>query len=420
MEIVICGAGYAGTTVAAGLRALAGRARVTLVNLHRYHYFTTLLHEPAAGRADFGAVSVDLDRLVGRWARVVKGRVLRIDPTGRRVIVAVAGPGLHAPGAAGAGAAETPEGTTTEELRYDLLVVALGSLPEFYRIPGLEEWALTLRSLNTARLIRTTIERAMAQSKFEPKPEPLRRILIGGGGFTGVELAGEIADWRPVLARRFDLEPDGVEVVVVEAAPTILPGFDPLLVEEATAILARKGVRFITGTPIRDVRESAVALSDGRVVEAGTIIWTGGVRAHPVVKEAGLRTNPQGRAVVDEYLQAADHPDIYVLGDCALVTGDDGRPLPPTAQLAFEHGRLTAQNLRRRLRGEPQRPHRPHVLGTFLSLGRREALGVVGNRWRLRGWAARTVKDLIAYRYVWHIGGPGLVAAKLRQRWRRS
>lgn len=415
MRIVICGSGYAGTTVAVGLRRLSHRARVTLVNLHRYHYFTTLLHEPAAGRTDLEAVSVDLEWLVGRWATVQKGRVLAVDPEKKTVTVAVGGPGLYDPAAA-----TQAGGTEIVQLSYDLLVIALGSLPEFYRIPGLQEWALTLRSLNTARLIRTTIEQALALSKFQPNPDLLRRIVIGGGGFTGVKLAGEIADWRPVLARRFDLPEAAVELLIVEAAPTILPGFDPLLVDEASAILTRKGVRFITGTAIQDVRETAVSLADGRVLEAATIIWTGGVRAHPLVKEAGLPVNRQGRAHVDPYLRAEGHPEIYVLGDCALTSDEAGRPLPPTAQLAFQHGKLAAGNIRRRLAGEPEEAYRPRVLGTFLSLGHREALGVVENRWRLRGWAARTVKDLIAYRYVWHIGGPGLVAQKLRQRWQRN
>lgn len=401
-RVLIAGGGYAGITAAVGLRRFAAgeaaRLRLTLVNKHDYHYFTTLLHRPAAGHGSFDEVAVDIRALLGPGAEVIRGHVEEIDPRHRRVRVWV------------------ERDDRRIELGYDRLVVALGSDPQYYNIAGLERHALTLRSLNTARLIRAHVEFQLALLKNVPA-EPWRsRIVIGGGGYSGVELAGELADWRPQLARRHGLRENEIEIVLVEAAPTLLPGFDEELVARATAILRRKGVRVATATAIREVTQHEVLLSDGECLRAGTVVWTGGVRGNRLVEAAGFRVNRQGRAEVDPYLRAVEFPDVYVAGDSALTLDAGGRPLPPTAQLAVQHGWHVARNLRNELTGRPLEPFVPRMYGTLLSLGRNEALGVVGGV-RVSGWVARAIKDLNAYRYVWSIGGPGLALRKWLERW---
>jgi NADH dehydrogenase len=393
-EILILGGGYAGVSAAVHLKPLAasGAARVTLVNKYSSHYLTTILHHSAVWQPGYEAASVYLPELLGPQIGFLRGEVQAIDPDRKRVEV------------------RTREGLKT--LCYDVLVIALGWEPHFYSIPGLQEHALVLRDLSSAHLIHSRIQMAMAAYDANPNDHWCTHIVIGGGGFTGVELAGEIADWRPRLAKTFDLNPDDIQITVVEGAPTILSGFEPLLVEQATRILERKGVRLITGARIGCVESHRVVLGDGRELQAGVILWAGGVRGHRLVEGGGFAVNAQGRAFVSDYLQARDYPEVYVVGDSALALDDRGHPLPPTAQIAVQEGHHAATNITRALQNRVSLPFQPKRLGTFLSVGCQDALGVLNfTRYfqlRFYGWVARTLKNLIARRYLWSIGGPGL------------
>lgn len=400
-KILILGGGYAGVSAAVHLRPLAasGKAQVTLVNQYNYHYLTTILHHPTVWHTGYEEVSVYLPELLGPHVGVLRGTVQSIDPPKQRIKV------------------KTRGGTKT--LTYDYLIVALGWEPQFYDIPGLEEHALVLRNLSSAQLIHSRIVMAMAAYDENPSDHWCTRIVIGGGGFTGVELAGEMADWRPRLAKTFDVDPQEIRITVIEGSETILAGFDPLLIEQATRTLKRKGVELLTGARIACVDPHCVVLGDGSKLDAGVIIWAGGVRGHHLVEQSDLGVNRQGRAHVNEFLEARDHPDIYIIGDCALAVGEHGRPLPPTAQIAVQQGYCAAKNLCRKLAGRGLEPFQPQRLGIFVSLGRKEALGVLNLtrflQLRFSGWAARMLKNQIAHRYLWSIGGPGLVLRKIRE-----
>ncbi|MFQ5795006.1 MAG: NAD(P)/FAD-dependent oxidoreductase [Candidatus Bipolaricaulia bacterium] len=400
-RILILGGGYAGVTAAVRLRRLAasGTAQVTLVNDHHYHYLTTILHHPAVWHTPYEEVSVYLPRLLNPEIDVMRGTVQAIDLRGRQVEVQTRG--------------------EIKTLRYDALIVALGWEPQYYQIQGLEEHALVLHDLSSAHLIHSQIELAMVAYDKNPAARWRPRILIGGGGFTGVERASEMADWRPYLAKTFDLDPEEIHITMVEGSETILPGFDPLLIKQATNTLMHKRVELVTGVPIARVEPHCVALKDGRCLEAGVIIWAGGVRGHRLVEQSGFAVDRQGRAYVDEFLQARDHSDVYILGDSSLAVDNQGHPLPPTAQIAFQQGYWAARNLSCKLAGRAPQPFQPKRLGTFLSLGRKDALGVLHlGRLRLHfsGWTARTLKNLIAYFYLWGIGGPSLTLRKLLKR----
>src|SRR5690606_6526923 len=142
----------------------------------------------------------------------------------------------------------------------------------------------------------------------------------------------------------------------------------------------------------------------------GTVIWTGGVRAHRLVEQSGLEVDRRGRALVEPDLTARGHPNIYVAGDAAASVGEDGRPVPPTAQVAGQPGEYVARALRRRLRGLPAIPFRPRLLGTVISLGSRDGVGWLGNRYRVTGRAARAIQTMALWRYLYRIGGVALVA----------
>jgi NADH dehydrogenase, FAD-containing subunit len=392
-KILILGAGYGGLMTALKLqKALSyGEADVTLINKHEYHYLTTQLHEPAAGTGDPDNARVYLDELLDeRKIRFVKAVVTEIKPQERKV--------------------ETTGGT----FDYDYLVIGLGSEPETFGIQGLKEYAFSIRSLNAVRLIREHIEYNFARYKNEPEREELLTIVVGGAGFTGIEFVGELADRVPELCKEFDVDPAKVKIINIEAAPTALPGFDPELVEYAMNVLQKKGVTFRINTPIKECTPEGVVLGTGEEIKAGTVVWTGGVRGNSLVEKAGFETM-RGRVKVDEYLRAPGHENVFVVGDCSLIFNEQGRPYPPTAQIAIQEGENCARNLVALIRGGSLEPFKPNIRGTVASLGRGEAIGIVGGR-KLTGTAAAWMKKLIDLRYLYLIGGLSLVLRKGRHK----
>ncbi|MBT9281292.1 MAG: NAD(P)/FAD-dependent oxidoreductase [Hydrogenibacillus schlegelii] len=391
-RIVILGAGYGGLMAATTLmRTLEdGEADVWLINKHDYHYMTTHLHEPAAGTAADEKVRVplrdvlDFDRVHFR-----QGTVKRFDPAGR--IVELEG---------------------GETIPFDYLVVALGSEPETFGIEGLREHAFAIRSLNSVRVIREHIEYMFSLYRARGEDPAYTTIVVGGAGFTGIEFVTELAERLPRLARAYDVPEEAVRLVSVEAAPTILPGFDPSLVAYAEAKLREKGIEVHTNTPIKACTPEGVVLQGDREIRAKTVVWTGGVRGNRIVEASGLEVI-RGRVKVDPYLRAPGYEHIFVVGDSAVVFGEDGRPYPPTAQIAVQEGRAAALNLAAILRGTPMQPFKPNIQGTLASLGRWEGIGIVGKR-RFYGLIASLLKRGSDLRYLWQLGGMPIVLKKIR------
>lgn len=382
-HIVILGAGYAGLVCALETRKKMSEddAKITLVNKHNYHQLITQLHETAVGARTDRATRISLPKLLqGKDIDFVKASVQSIHPEQKMVRF-----------------------TDGETITYDFLVVALGSETEYFGVPGMREHAFTLKSLNQARLIRAHIESCFARYPLERK-ESLLRFVVGGAGFSGIELVGEFADAMPKFAAEAGIDYSLVEIYNVEAMPGILPGFDPELVAAAEESLKSRGVRFLTGTPIVGVEPGRVLLKTGDVIETETLVWTGGVRGNQIVVDAGFETEPRGRAKVDAHLCSVNYPDVYILGDSALVLSDTGRPMPPTAQIAWEMGSHAARSLLCDVRGGVKEAFQPVILGSIASLGRHDSVGKVFSRYRLYGRTAHMAKGASQMRYLAKIG----------------
>jgi NADH dehydrogenase len=297
-------------------------------------------------------------------------------------------------------------------LSYDYLVIGLGGEPETFGIPGLKEHAMNIRSINSVRLIREHIEYQFAKFKSEPHRTDYLAFVVGGAGFTGIEFIGELADRIPELCKKFDVDPSIVKIYNVEAAPTALPGFDPELVEYAMNVLSGKGVTFKIGVAIKECTPEGVLLATGEELKSSTVIWTGGIRGNHMLDEAGFETM-RGRIKVDEFLRAPGHDNIFVLGDCSIVMSPEGRPYPPTAQISMQQANVCAHNLTASIRGEGLKPFHFESKGVVASLGRGEAIGIVGTK-KIKGGTAAIMKKLIDLRYLYIIGGIPLVIKKGR------
>ncbi|WP_276356759.1 NAD(P)/FAD-dependent oxidoreductase [Cohnella caldifontis] len=383
-RVVILGAGYGGLLTALTIRKhlRAEEAPITLVNRVPTHQLVTELHRLTAGNIREQALALPLEKLLkGKGVDLRIGGVESIEPDLKRV--------------------RLTEGSV---LAYDTLVVALGSETAFFGIPGLRENSFTLKSVEDAKRIREHIEEKL-DSFARGGREADASIVVGGGGLTGIETVGELADELPAWCRGRGIEPGSIRLYNVEASSSILPGFPSELVARAQSSLENRGVRFRIGQPITAVEGSTVRLGDGSAIEAGTLIWCGGVQGHPVVTASGIEL-VRGRAAVTADLRSVSHPDIFVAGDSAAVIGEDGRPYPPSAQLAWQMGETVGYNVFASYRGADLQPFRPVFSGTLASLGRKDGVAVVGARLTpLKGFAATAMKEASNLRYLSHIKG---------------
>jgi len=388
--IVVAGAGYAGLHVALRLTAkLRSRPQVelTLVDRHDYHQVLTELPRVAGGTRAADAVRIPIQDMLATRVRFVQTQINGFDLAGRRLLTG-AGP-----------------------IDWERLVLALGSRPNDFAIPGLAKRTLSLYSASDAEQVWAAASKALIAAAAATDPEQQRRlatVVIGGGGATGVELAGELAEVLPKLAKSHGLAPDRPSVQLVEAGPTILAGSSPQLIDKATKILSDLGVQVRTNAKIAAATEEGFQLTDGQLVEGGVFVWAGGLKAPELVADSGLPTGHNGRVKVDQYLRVLDHPQIYVAGDLAsVVDPGTGHVLPPLAQVALEEGETVARNLDAELNGRPLEAFTFHNKGFVVSVGTHRGVADIAGI-TSGGHVAHLLKDAIEWEYrqsVKHLRG---------------
>jgi NADH:ubiquinone reductase (H+-translocating) len=350
-HVVIVGGGFGGLHAAKALRKTP--VRVTLVDRRNYHLFQPLLYEVATAGLSGADIAMPIRQILRKQANatVLLGEVVDIDTKRRRVVLA--------------------DGV----LHYDILVLAAGADLSYF---GHDEWArhaAGLKCLDDAITIRRRILSAFEAAEREPDPDRRKELLtfvIVGGGPTGVELAGAIAEIATrTMTRDFrNFDPSEARIVLLEAAD-ILAGMPPSLVAEARRQLERRGIEVRTGTPVTDVDEYGVQFNGSRI-DTPTVLWAAGVSPSPLVRKLGVETK-KGRVVTKDDLSVPGHPEIFVVGDL-LGLDQDGQPLPGVAPVAQQSGKHAAANIARRVAGEPTRPFRYHDKGTIATVGRASAV----------------------------------------------
>ncbi len=379
---LILGGGFAGSTVARQL----GEAGATIVSLENFMLFASMLPEAASGTIEPRHAVVPL-RAMCPHAELLLGRALRLDAAARTVDV------------------------TTEagefRVRYENLVVAVGSIARALPIPGLAEHGLGFKGLADAIALRNHVLRRLEAADAELEPEGKRAQLtfvFVGAGYAGVEALAELSDLVRDALRYYPALGDVPQRwVLVDAAPKILPEIPTRLGEYAARELGRRGVDIRVGTTLESVEAGAATLSDGKRIPTHTLVWTAGVKANPLLAELGLPLDERGRVRVDETLRVPALDGVWALGDCARVlNGAADHPDPPTAQHALRQARRLAKNLR----GDPQ-PYRYRMLGQVATLGRYKGIAdVLGLR--LRGFPGWFVTR------TYHLYQLPLLARKLR------
>jgi NADH:quinone reductase (non-electrogenic) len=365
VHVVIVGGGFGGLYAARALQYVD--VHVTLVDRRNHHVFQPLLYQVASAALSPGDIASPIRWILRRQknVEVLLAEVCRVDPARRAIILA------------------------DGEIAYDFLILAAGATHAYF---GHDEWqaiAPGLKTLEDALEIRRRVLLAYEHAERETDPATRAALLtfvVIGGGPTGVELAGALAEIsRQSLARDFrHFDPSSARIVLIEAGPSILSTFPESLRDAASKDLKRLGVDVITGKPVTSVANGRVDLGNDSI-EAATVLWAAGVAASPVGVTLGVPTDRAGRVIVEPDLTIPGHPEVFVIGDLASFAGPHGKPLPGVAQVAIQMGKHAAANIRRAIARQPYLPFVYRDLGNMATIGRASAIADFG--WlRLKGW----------------------------------
>jgi NADH:quinone reductase (non-electrogenic) len=366
-RIVIAGGGFAGLYAAMHFdKRLARHAdvEVTLISRENFILFTPMLHEVAAGDLYPGDIVNPLRRIL-RHVKVVEADVQAIDLNLRRV---------HCLG----GVAEHEL-----EFEFDHLLLTLGSETNFFNMDGVRDWAVTMKNLADASLLRNRMVALLEEAMFQSDDEMRRELLTfvtAGGGFSGTETTGAVNDFVRETVRYYpQLREELIRVVVVHPGNFILPELGEELGRYAERKLRERKVEVIKGSRVANYDGLVVTLSDGTSIPTRTLIWTAGVKPSPVIASLGCKTE-RGRLLVNEDMSVPGVSGLWAAGDCAAipdVRSGTGKFYPPTAQHGLREGVIVAKNIEATILGRPPKPFRFKMLGQLASIGHRTGVAMV-------------------------------------------
>jgi NADH dehydrogenase len=381
-HVVIVGSGFAGLAAAQALRS--EEVRITVLDRTNHHLFQPLLYQVATATLAAPDIAAPIRTLLARQRNAIVwlANVERIDVQKKQIVA------------------------NGQRVDYDYLIVASGMRQAYF---GNDAWAACapgLKTLGEALDIRRRILRAFEAAETEVSLEERRAwttFVVIGGGPTGVELAGALAEIAGrTLAKEFRrFDPATTRVVLIEAGPRILPSFDPRLSAKAERQLRSLGIDVRTGSPVSQVSPDFVLLGTERIV-ARTVLWAAGVRASRLTSDLGVPVDRAGRIWVEPDLSVPERPEVFVTGDLIAKT-QDGKPLPGVAQLALQSGRHAARNILRSVRGQRRLPFVYNDRGSMATIGRNKAVAQLG-RFRFSGifawwlWLFVHVLGLVEYR----------------------
>ncbi len=394
-RVVIVGAGFGGLAVA---RSLAhAQVEVTVIDRHNYHLFQPLLYQVATAGLSPADIAAPIRGILRqqRNTSVLLGRVTGVDTGAREVLI---------------GERRVP---------YDYLVLATGTRHAYFEHEEWEPYAPGLKKIEDATAIRRRILEAFELAEAEPDPAKSRQLLnfvVVGGGPTGVEMAGAIAELaKKALASDFrNIDPRAARVILVEAGPRVLATCSEKSSQAALRSLEKLGVEVLLGHPVSHCDEQGVVVAGQRIC-ARTVIWAAGVIASPAAKWLNAKRDRVGRVIVEPDLSVPGLPEVFAIGDAALATDAQGKPLPGNAAVATQQGRYAARLIRNRVTGAADGPaFRYRDFGKLATIGRKAAVADLG-RIQLSGWIAWLLWSLAHIYFL--IGARNRVAVLITWIW---
>ncbi len=360
-HVVIIGAGFGGLTTAQALKDAP--VRVTVVDRTNHHLFQPLLYQVAMAGLSPADIAAPIRSILRRQSNVSVrlAEATGVDFTEQYVHLS--------------------DGTEKESLRYDYLVLATGGRTTYFGHDEWEQFAPGLKDLDDAVEIRRRVLLAFEAAEKEDQPQRRRELLtfvVVGGGPTGVELAGAIAELaKYVLARDFrTINPEAAEILLIEGGPEILPSFPSSLSESARRQLASLGVKIRTGAHVTKIDEEGVYLGEEQI-RAATVIWGAGVGATSFTSRLGLPVDRGGRVLIEPDLTLPGHRNVFAIGDMTHLE-QDGKPLPGVSPVAMQMGRAVARNIENDLAGRPYENFHYIDKGSMATIGRKAAIAQIG------------------------------------------
>ncbi|MCA5014365.1 MULTISPECIES: NAD(P)/FAD-dependent oxidoreductase [unclassified Enterococcus] len=388
-KIVVVGAGYAGVSATKFLAKKLKKdsdVEITLIDRHSYHTMMTELHEVAGGRVEPEAIQYDLQRLFSRKKNVklVTDTVTGIDKD-KKVVQ-----------------------TKLGSYEFDQLIIGMGGEPNDFGTPGVKEHGFTLWSFENSLKIREHILETVEKAAIEPDPEIRKAMLtfvVCGSGFTGIEMIGELIDWKDRLAKEFKLDPSEFTLMVVEAMPTILNMLSRNDAAKAERYLEKKNVQLLLNAPIVEVAADHIKLKDGSTVPTHTLIWTAGVKATSDAADFGLEAARGNRLVANEFMQAKGYEDknIYIVGDLVYYEETPNTPTPQIVQAAEQTGHTAAANIVADIKGGEKHAFKGNYQGFMVSVGSKWGVANLFDKIHLSGFLAIIMKHIVNLKYFFDI-----------------
>lgn len=389
-QIVVLGGGFGGLTAAQALDKYLRRnnnVEIILINRYPNQIYLTELHEVAGNRIPPEGVEYSLETALDQTRiKLVVDNIEKADLKQRKLY------------------------GEKNNYYFDYLVIACGSEPAYFGIPGMKENAFTLWSHEDALRIREHVInmfKLASEEKDENKRREYLTFVVGGGGFTGIEMIGELVEWVEDLCIDYKIKESEVSLMVVEALPKILPNLSDSLIEKATNYLKKKRVKIMTNSAIASVNPDSFELKSGEVIRTKTLIWTGGVQANSFAANLGLKTAKRGRIEVNEYMQTSE-PGIYAIGDNACFVDKDGNPMPALVESAMQSAQTAAYNIAAEINNKPLKALNLKLHGNMVSIGSEYCVAEVMG-FKLTGFLAMAIKHLADMHYLFGISGIGFI-----------
>jgi NADH dehydrogenase len=397
-KIVILGGGYAGVKAGKSLHKIFKNddsVEITLIDRKTYHTLMTELHEVAGHRTEPDAIKIDLRTIFkGRKVKVVTDSINGVDFEKRELK------------------------SDNRTYAYDYLLIACGSDSNSFGIEGIDEHAFTLWSYEDAIKIREHVENMFALAAIEENEEKRKQLLtfaVVGGGFTGVEMVGELGEAKDHLSDKYGIDKKEVTIYNIEATPRILNTLkDEKQITKVENRYKKLGVQLLKNAALVKATEDGFILKDGTEIKTKTLIWGAGIKVNNFVGKLGLDAGRAGRVVVNEFMQSLQHENVFLAGDNIHYEDQDG-PLPQIVEAAEQSGHTAAENIGALINKTEMHKHKQNYHGFMVSIGSRYAVSD-NNGLKFNGWLAVLVKHMVNFYYLFTVSG----VAQLFEYWRHE
>lgn len=391
-KIVLLGAGYGGILTAKKLANKFKRdneVEITLIDKNPYHTMLTELHEVAANRVSEDSIRIDLKKVFAkRKVNIVLDEITDIDFNGQVLK------------------------SESNSYSYDHLVIGTGSKPTFFGVTGAKEYSHQLWSYEDAVNLKEHILymfREAVKEKDKAKRKKMLTFVVVGAGFTGIEMIGEIGEWKNRLCKDFNIDKEEVKLYVIDALPKILPIFPDNLIRKAEKRLKKLDVEIITSAPITEVSKDSVTLGDKGSIDTSTVVWAAGVEGADVLGDMDIKQEGRKRVVTNDKLQSVDYKNVYAVGDNIFyIPEGEERPVPQMVENAEHSASLVAHNIYTDMKGGEKKSYKPVFHGAMVCIGGGYGVahvGMPGKFFSLSGFFAMFVKHFINLVYFFQVAG---------------